>query len=96
MHAIETHVPTAHASKYLQQLCKHWAHRMAVEFTPTDARVPFNERTTCVMHAGESGIDLRVEAEDEASAARYGGVVIEHLRRFAHREALADPAWRAA
>ena len=30
-------VPTAHASKYLQQLCKHWQHNLAVEFTPERA-----------------------------------------------------------
>ena len=27
-------VTTASASRYLQQLCKHWSHKFAVEFTP--------------------------------------------------------------
>ncbi|TIT63197.1 MAG: DUF2218 domain-containing protein, partial [Mesorhizobium sp.] len=27
-------VTTAHASRYLQQLCKHWAHKFPVEFDP--------------------------------------------------------------
>src|SRR3546814_6452912 len=31
-------VPTAHGSKYLQQLCKHWQHNLAVEFTPEQDR----------------------------------------------------------
>ena len=30
-HAVAT-VPTAHASRYLQQLCKHWSHKLPVEF----------------------------------------------------------------
>ena len=25
-------VPTTHASRYLQQLCKHWSHNLAVAF----------------------------------------------------------------
>ena len=32
-------VPTASASKYLQQLCKHWSHNLAVEFTREHGRV---------------------------------------------------------
>ena len=28
-------MPTAHASRYLQQLCKHWAHNLAVTFGDT-------------------------------------------------------------
>ncbi len=27
-------VPTKSASRYLQQLCKHWSHNLAVSFTP--------------------------------------------------------------
>src|SRR3546814_19658189 len=34
-------VPTAHGSKYLQQLCKHWQHNLAVEFTPGHGTVAF-------------------------------------------------------
>ena len=34
-------VPTAHASKYLQQLCKHWQHNLQVEFTPEHGTVTF-------------------------------------------------------
>ena len=28
----QVRVPTTHASRYLQQLCKHWSHNLAVEF----------------------------------------------------------------
>ena len=34
-------VPTAHASKNLQQLCKHWQHNLQVEFTPDHSTVTF-------------------------------------------------------
>lgn len=34
-------VPTAHASKFLQQLFKHWQHNLQVEFTPDHGTVTF-------------------------------------------------------
>jgi uncharacterized protein len=34
-------VPTTNGSRYLQQLCKHWSHRLAVEFTAHEGRVTF-------------------------------------------------------
>ena len=34
-------VPTAKGSRYLQQLCKHWSHNLAVEFTETKGTVTF-------------------------------------------------------
>jgi hypothetical protein len=34
-------VPTAHASRYLQQLCKHWSHTLAVTFSETAGTVTF-------------------------------------------------------
>ena len=41
--------PTAHASKYLQQLCKHWQHNLSVEFTPEHGTVTF-PRDRAVPH----------------------------------------------
>jgi hypothetical protein len=40
-HSSTTQVPTASASRYLQQLCKHWAHNLAVEFTAGHGTVVF-------------------------------------------------------
>jgi uncharacterized protein len=34
-------VPTAHASRYLQQLCKHWSHNLAVTFSENERTVTF-------------------------------------------------------
>ena len=33
-------VPTASASRYLQQLAKHWSHRFKVSFDATQASIP--------------------------------------------------------
>ena len=34
----EARIATASASRYLQQVCKHWSHKFAVEFTPEHGR----------------------------------------------------------
>lgn len=34
-------VPTLSASRYLQQLAKHWSHKMEVVFTPEEGRSSF-------------------------------------------------------
>ena len=34
-------VPTAHGSKYMQQLCKHWAHNLTVDFDAVKGSVIF-------------------------------------------------------
>ena len=62
MYSIETRVKTANASGYLLQLCKHWAHRMPVTFTSTEAHVPFNAENVCLMGADDDGLDVRIDA----------------------------------
>jgi uncharacterized protein len=96
MYSIATRVKTTNASRYLQQLCKHWAHRMPVVYTPVEARVPFNETSVCLMDADDAGLDLRIDAPDAGEASRLGNVVVAHLKRFAFREALEQPVWRLA
>jgi hypothetical protein len=96
MPVAHANISTASASRYLQQLCKHWSHRFAVEFTPEHGRIPFDESRTCTLDASETGLALRIEAPDEATLERTEGVVIEHLKRFAFREDLGDVKWEHA
>ncbi len=93
MHRIEARIVTASASKYLQQLCKHWSHKFAVSFSQTEGRIPFSEDRDCALVADAEGLTVRVCAPNAPDALRLGAVVIDHLRRFAHREDLADPDW---
>jgi uncharacterized protein len=95
MHRAETRISTPNASKYLQQLCKHWSHKFEVSFTPQSGRVPFGADRACVMEADAEFLTLRVETQDAESSARLGAIVVEHLHRFAHREELAEARWRA-
>ena len=96
MHAIEADIATPEASRYLQQLCKHWAHKFEVSFTPTEGLVPFDATSTCLMNASLDTLKLRIEADDEAKTARLADVVFKHLQRFAFRAPLPEPDWRAA
>ncbi|HWV53344.1 DUF2218 domain-containing protein [Pseudorhodoplanes sp.] len=93
MHVSEAHVPTASASRYLQQICKHWSHKFAVEFTPEAGCVPFSEDRRCDFSASADTLTMRIHAADEATLERTQQVVLDHLKRFAFREDLGDIRW---
>ena len=89
-------VPTANGSRYLQQLCKHWSHNLAVEFTETEGKVVFprNARgadwpgdATLVMQAHDDGLECRLQATADGQLEALKGAVARHLDRFAFREA---------
>jgi hypothetical protein len=86
-------VATANASRYLQQVCKHWSHKFAVEFTPERGRVPFADDRSCRFEAEPKALVMHLEAPDEASLTRLQGVVVDHVKRFAFREDLSEVAW---
>ena len=88
-------IATANASRYLQQLCKHWGHRLEVEFDAARGRVNFG---TAAVHftAAADALTAVLAGPDAATLDRLEPVVAEHLRRFAFREPL-QVAWvRAA
>lgn len=98
-------VPTAHASKYLQQLCKHWQHNLAVEFTPEHGTVTFPKDARGANWAGDAlvtfdaGADtlaVRIDASSDEHVEAMKGVVARHLDRFAFREAPLGFDWAAA
>ena len=78
-------VPTAHASRYLQQLCKHWSHRFTVEFDATRGTVEL-DGAKCTFDAAPERLSLTLEGHDAATLSRLCDVVGEHLKRFAFRE----------
>ena len=92
----KTRIQTQSASRYLQQLCKHWSHKFDVEFTPERGRVPFADDRACTFEAEGETLTMTVEAPDEAAIDRLEGVVTEHLKRFAFREELGEIAWQRA
>jgi uncharacterized protein len=91
----EALVPTDHASRYLQQLCKHWQHNLQVEFTPENGTVIFPKDARGADHPGdavatfnvaETGLDIRIDASSAEQLEGLKGAVERHLDRFAFRE----------
>jgi len=93
MPASHATIETASASRYLQQLCKHWSHKFAVEFTAQHGTIPFDPTRTCTLDASPQQLALRIEAADAETLERTQGVVVEHLKRFAFREDFGAIRW---
>jgi len=96
-------VPTTKGSRYLQQLCKHWSHNLAVEFTETEGKVVFprNARgadwpddATLMMQAHDDGLECRLQASADGQLEALKGALARHLDRFAFREAPLTFNWR--
>ena len=92
MSTATAHVPTANASRYLQQLCKHWSHKLDVAFDERAGTVRFHDAVVS-MSASEQGLSVTVEATNEEIRDRIEGVVQSHLDRFAFREAPLPFQW---
>lgn len=89
-------VPTASASRYLQQLCKHWSHNLHVDYTPERGTVTFPRDArganwpgdaTVTMVARENALDCRIDASAAGQLEGLKGALARHLDRFAFREA---------
>ena len=96
MYSAAADVPTPHASKYLQQLCKHWQHNLAVAFTPEHGTVTFPRDARgadwaadalVTFDAGPDALSVRIDASSDAHLEAMQEVVARHLDRFAFREA---------
>ena len=91
-------VPTASASRYLQQLAKHWSHKMEVSFSAQEARIAFPNGSVLDMRADSATLDVVLTAPDDGPddgvVARMREVVASHLDRFAFREAPLTFDWR--
>ncbi|MEI9852677.1 MAG: DUF2218 domain-containing protein [Sphingomonas sp.] len=89
-------VPTAHASRYLQQLCKHWSHNLEVAFTPEHGTVVFPRDARgadwpgdalVTFDAGAAVLGVRIDASCAEQLEGLKGTVARHVDRFAFREA---------
>lgn len=87
-------VRTDHASRYLQQLCKHWSHRFDVEFNEATGKVPFSPEASLGLAASATSLIMTLSVEKSEDLERMQAVVADHLKRFAFREEL-DVAWTA-
>jgi hypothetical protein len=79
-------VTTANGSKYVQQLCKHWSHKQAVELSEQKGVVRFPDAVVA-FEARADDLSVTIDAPENETVERMKGVVASHLDRFAFREA---------
>jgi hypothetical protein len=84
---------TPNASRYLRQLCKHFAHKVAADWDTERGRVALPIGPVEMMATPEELI-VTVAAEDEEGLARARQIIDDHLVRFAHREHFSELSWR--
>lgn len=103
MYSSTANVATQNASRYLQQLCKHWAHNLQVEFDtdrgqvvfPKDARgAAWPGDALFSMAASENELVCRIDASAPGQLSGLKGAVERHLDRFAFREGALAYDWR--
>lgn len=98
-------VPTPSASRYLQQLCKHWQHNLTVEYTadhgtvvfPRDARgADWPGDALVTFDARADTLDVRIDASADEQLEALKGAVARHVDRFAFREAPLAFDWQGS
>ena len=87
-------VPTGSASRYLQQLAKHWSHKMEVSFTAEEGTIAFPNGSRLEMKADTDTLDVVLSVPEGEDVERMRGVVASHLDRFAFQEAPLTFDWR--
>ncbi len=92
--AIETTavIRTEFASKYMQQLCKHFAHKVTAEY---DAHKAFVELPPgpCRMNAEGDALMVHCQSESAKGVEVMQQIIESHIVKFAWREEL-DIAWQ--
>ena len=80
------------ASQYLQQLCKHFAHKTEVSFDPHQGSIALRSGPATMVADGDR-LTATVTAPDLAALPQARHVIDKHLAIFAHREGFTTLAW---
>ncbi|MFD3167116.1 DUF2218 domain-containing protein [Herpetosiphon sp. NSE202] len=87
-------IPTALGSSYIKKLCKHYAHKIKVEYDDQQGMAYF-AMGTCAMHAEAEQLTFVINAETPEAIATIQHIMDEHFEQFAFREKL-KIEWQAA
>ena len=80
-------VKTLKASIYLQQIGKHFSHKLEVDFDSQTGRIEF-PFGIAELNAEELGLNMIAKAETAENLDKMKHVLASHLERFAFREKL--------
>ncbi len=83
---------TENASKYLQQLCKHFAHKIDVRYDAVSGEIKLPPGPARLA-ADETSLTVEITADDAESLERARHIIDDHLKRFAFREGFEAMAW---
>ena len=86
--------PCEKPDRYLQQLAKHWSHKLATSYEDGLATFPFSEHDNAVMQAREGGIAITLTTGEAERNEQLRGVIERHIDRFAFREAPLSYEWK--
>lgn len=84
---------TQEASRIIKRLCKHWAHKLDVEYDDTQGRVKFSESNICLLQAQENKLLIELTVDNEESQQQLAQVVIDHVKRMA-KEPIVEAEWQ--
>ena len=86
---------TNNAGKYIQQLCKHFAHKIEVEYDAESGRCALpTGPATLRSENGTLRIEITGATGDDLERARQ--IIDNHLVRFAFREDFKGMDWQGA
>lgn len=81
----QTHVTTAKAEQYLNQMCRHFSHKINVQWDGQSGVLDF-EIGQCRLYASDNMLRVHCYAEDADKLHEVMDVIKRHLDRFAHKE----------
>jgi len=88
MPSCQISIKTDHASKYLLQLCKHFAHKVDVAFDEKNGLAALPPGP-CTMKASEIELYIHCQSDDPKRLPMSRSIIETHLEKFAWREELA-------
>ncbi len=83
---------TPHASKYLQQLCKHFRHKVAASYDEKTGNVALPCGET-IMTATDTTLIVKIDLKTAGSEKQGKYIIDSHLKDFAYREDFTEIDW---
>lgn len=94
MHSLSGSYATENAKKYLQQLCKHFGHKIDVSYDENQGTAKFIFGPA-FFSADDQKLSVQFELNQAASVDAAKHVIDSHLKKFAFRESFENMEWQS-